>query len=51
MSPFWSRWMSRRYLDAIVSSGELSEAAIRKSPEAKAAIRQAGGRSERAARQ
>ena len=43
--------MSRRYCDAIVSSGELSEAAIRKSPEAKATSRQVGGRSVRAARQ
>ena len=51
MSPFCSRWMSRRYFDAIVSSGELSEAAVRKSPEEKAASRHAGGRSVRAARQ
>ncbi len=43
--------MSKRYFEAIVSSGELSEAAIRKIPEANATIRHVGGRSERAARQ
>ncbi len=50
MSAFWSRCISRRYFDAIVSSGELSEAAIRKVPEAKATTRQRGGRLSRAAR-
>ena len=45
MSPFCSRWMSRRYSAVIVSSGELSEVASRKTPEEKAAMRHAGGRS------
>jgi hypothetical protein len=48
ISAFWSRWTSRSRLDAIVSSGELSETAIRNSPVAKSAIRQRGGGSFRA---
>jgi hypothetical protein len=51
MSAFWSRCMRSRYCDAIVSSGELREAAIRKRPDAKARTRQRGGAAARASRQ
>jgi hypothetical protein len=51
MRAFWSRCMSRRKCAAIVSSWELSEAAIRKRPEPKATTRHVAGGSVRASRQ
>ena len=50
ISPFWSRWMSSNRCAAIVSSGELSDAAISTRPIVKAIVRRRDGRSRRAAR-
>src|SRR3954471_9027787 len=49
ISAFCSRWISSNRFAAIVSSGELSDAATRRSPMEKTATRQRGGGSERAA--
>jgi hypothetical protein len=50
MSAFCTRWKSRRRFAAIVSIGELSDAAMRTSPVTNDAMRQPFGRSRRAAR-